>query len=81
MFGVSQEATLWIVLIALAVAAALVVRRVYYSRPHEFPSYHGEVHTWHPGDTFTDGDGRAVTDPTTIANLMRAWRGHNSGRG
>ena len=75
----SQDVILWIVIVAVIAMTGLIAWRIYYSRPHDFPSFHDDVHTWHPGDRFTDSDGNEVTEPRTIANLMKAWRSHNRG--
>jgi hypothetical protein len=57
----------------VAVAAILLIKRWYASRPHRFTASNGLVYTWHPGYRFTDAAGRAVVDAEAIAHLSRDW--------
>ena len=59
-----------------AVFVLLVVwgaRKLYYSGPRRFTGPDGRKWTWHPGGTYSDPDGRPVTDPETIAACEEAW--------
>lgn len=58
---------------AAAVGLILLIKRWYASRPHRFTASNGLVYTWHPGYSFTDAAGQAVTDPEAIAHLSHDW--------
>jgi hypothetical protein len=48
-------------------------RKYDYSKPRRFPGPDGRKWTWHPGGSFSDPDGRPVTDEDGIAACEAAW--------
>ena len=51
----------------------LVARMFYFSKPRKFPGQDGRKWTWNPDGSFTDPDGRPVTDAETIARCQEDW--------
>jgi len=56
-----------------AVVLIMAIRYWYGSRPHKFTAEDGAQYTWHPGDSFSDQRGAAVSDPARIAQLTHDW--------
>lgn len=48
-------------------------RKLYYSKPRRFAGPDGRKWTWHPDGSFSDPDGRPVTEAETIAACREAW--------
>jgi len=67
-----------IIVYAVSLAAVLLfvwgARKFYYRKPRRFPGPGGRKWTWHPGGSFSDPDGRPVTDAKTIATCQAAWQ-------
>jgi len=48
-------------------------RTFYYRKPRRFTGHDGRKWTWHPGGSYSDPQGRKVTDPAMIAKCEAAW--------
>jgi YD repeat-containing protein len=59
--------------LALVLLVVWGARRYYYSKPRGFTGHDGRKWTWHPGGSFSDADGRPVTDAETAALCRQAW--------
>ena len=66
---------IWIYAICLVAVLLFVwgARRLYYSSPRRFPGPDGRKWTWHPDGSFSDPDGKPVTDEETVAACQQAW--------
>lgn len=69
-----EEILVWVGSLAFVLLFVWGARKIYYSKPRRFTGHDGRKWTWHPGGSFSDPDGRPVTDKKTIARCQQAWQ-------